>query len=361
MLRRMGQRLNQWRRLEQHTRLFVYTRQLLCACAHMATMLGACTRRSFSPVQLTWGVIQGAPLFLHSGTSGMTSVHSWQFTYWYWNIVWHPVNNHWPPLYVDDIIIIGWKDGLEEVKTAKFNIKDLGELNYFLGIKVDQYTQDSIWIGQPSHLLKTQHASEQHLQAHQSRMCVWTRRSICLRLEVCCISLFVHGQTFHMLWAVWPDSPTKEHWLALKRLLRYLKGTPNYGWRAKVNLRVRIFAMWWSNLMEKQRCVALSTAESEYVAMASAAQESVWLRQLTSTCRLTYSNVWGQSICYRYDKESSIPWTWYQTSLHSRTSDTRYDHSQILSNYRNSCWHFVSVVKLFANSERKLEWWNRNV
>ena len=43
--------------------------------------------------------------------------------------------------------------------------------------------------------------------------------------------------------------------------------------------------------MEKQRCVALSTAESEYVAMASAAQESVWLRQLTSTCRLTYSNV----------------------------------------------------------------------
>ncbi len=136
MLRRMGQRLNQWRRLEQHTRLFVYTRQLLCACAHMATMLGACTRRSFSPVQLTWGVIQGAPLFLHSGTSGMTSVHSWQFTYWYWNIVWHPVNNHWPPLYVDDIIIIGWKDGLEEVKTAKFNIKDLGNWTIFSGSRL---------------------------------------------------------------------------------------------------------------------------------------------------------------------------------------------------------------------------------
>ena len=54
-------------------------------------------------------------------------------------------------VYVDDIILAGKTDrNLEEVKTAlstKFNIKDLGELNYFLGIKVDQKTQNSIWIG----------------------------------------------------------------------------------------------------------------------------------------------------------------------------------------------------------------------
>ena len=31
---------------------------------------------------------------------------------------------------------------------------------------------------------------------------------------------------------------------------------------------------------KKQQCVCLSTAETEYIAMASAAQESVWLRQL---------------------------------------------------------------------------------
>ena len=32
---------------------------------------------------------------------------------------------------------------------------------------------------------------------------------------------------------------------------------------------------------KKQSCVALSTAEAEYMALSSAAQEAVWLRQLT--------------------------------------------------------------------------------
>lgn len=33
---------------------------------------------------------------------------------------------------------------------------------------------------------------------------------------------------------------------------------------------------------KKQTCVALSTAEAEYVALASAAQEAMWMRELTS-------------------------------------------------------------------------------
>ena len=33
---------------------------------------------------------------------------------------------------------------------------------------------------------------------------------------------------------------------------------------------------------KKQSCVALSTAEAEYMALSSAAQEAVWLRQLTA-------------------------------------------------------------------------------
>ena len=33
---------------------------------------------------------------------------------------------------------------------------------------------------------------------------------------------------------------------------------------------------------KKQTCVALSTAEAEYIALASAAQEATWIRQLTA-------------------------------------------------------------------------------
>ena len=37
-------------------------------------------------------------------------------------------------------------------------------------------------------------------------------------------------------------------------------------------------AISWSS--KKQKCVALSTAEAEYVALSSAVQECIWLRQL---------------------------------------------------------------------------------
>ncbi len=111
---------------------------------------------------------------------------------------------------IDDIILAGkTEQDLEEVKTAlstKFNIKDLGELNYFLRIKVDQKTQDSIWIGQPSHtknLLKTlgmqdcKHASEQHLQAHQSNrqgcVCEPEGVSVCDRKFAVSLCLYTAG------------------------------------------------------------------------------------------------------------------------------------------------------------------------
>ena len=105
--------------------------------------------------------------------------------------------------------------------------------------------------------------------------------------------------------ARYSSKPTKQHWTALKRLLRYLKGTTKYGilfskeatsqcigfsdadWAGDVSDRKStsgyVFmlsggAVSWSS--KKQKCVALSTAEAEYVALSSASQESIWLRQL---------------------------------------------------------------------------------
>ena len=58
-------------------------------------------------------------------------------------------------VYVDDIILAGGDEKrLQEIKgdfSKKFDIKDLGELKYFLGMKVVQDKGNGfIWIGQPS-------------------------------------------------------------------------------------------------------------------------------------------------------------------------------------------------------------------
>ncbi len=58
---------------------------------------------------------------------------------------------------------------------------------------------------------------------------------------------------------------------------------------------------------QKQRCVALSTAESEYVAMAIGAQEFVWLRQLI--IELTDSSTADSPTLMYEDNQSAIAMT----------------------------------------------------
>ncbi len=106
--------------------------------------------------------------------------------------------------------------------------------------------------------------------------------------------------------------PTKENWTAVKRIFRYLNGTVNLGlvyskdkeqecqgysdadWAGDLGDRKStsgyIFklsggAISWRS--KKQSCVALSTAEAEYIALASAAQESVWLQELLTSLKET--------------------------------------------------------------------------
>ena len=52
----------------------------------------------------------------------------------------------------------------------------------------------------------------------------------------------------------------------------------------------------------KQTCVALSTAEAEYMALASAAQEAMWLQQITTDLRMRPT---GVTVIYE-DNRSAI-------------------------------------------------------
>ena len=231
-------------------------------------------------------------------------------------------------VYVDDILLCAKSEKtIAQVKQDLekcFQLKDMGELHYFLGINVKRnYETGKMWIGQPEYtkavlknfgmekckpantpvtsgtkLLKaTDESKRVDSKLYQSAVgCLlylsgWTRPDIAYSV----------GNV-----ARFCSDPTEEHWTAVKRIFRYLQGTANYGleyskqngdgnlvgfsdadWAGDPNDRKStsgyIFVMnggaisWKSR---KQTCVALSTAEAEYVALASAAQETAWIRQL---------------------------------------------------------------------------------
>lgn len=116
------------------------------------------------------------------------------------------------------------------------------------------------------------------------------------------------------------QSPTVSHFSAVKRILRYVKGTVNFGltfskssdysilgysdadWARCVDTRRSTYGysiflgdnlVSWS--AKKQPTVARSSCESEYRALANTAQEMVWLvhllrelRALPSTCPILF-------------------------------------------------------------------------
>ena len=230
-------------------------------------------------------------------------------------------------IYVDDIILAARNEKqLKQVKeklSTKFDIKDLGELKYFLGMKVEQSKENgSIWIGQPAYtenLLKRlgmQDSKPSHTPVEVSSKLQPANNQAEPVNQTKYQSAI--GGLMYLVVSTRPDiafavnnlarfssNPQKEHWTALKRILRYLKGTTNIGilykqdgsdkcigysdadWAGDTSDRKStsgyIFMLSggpisWSS--KKQKCVALSTAEAEYVALSGAAQECLWLRQL---------------------------------------------------------------------------------
>ena len=123
------------------------------------------------------------------------------------------------------------------------------------------------------------------------------------------------------------SKPSNNHWLAVKRIFRYIKGTTNLGICYEKTKIEKCFiysdsdfagdnsdrkstsgycfslgsgVISWKSV--KQSCVALSTTEAEYVALSAAAQEAIWLRKLLMD--LNFSN--NDPILIYEDNQSTI-------------------------------------------------------
>lgn len=123
------------------------------------------------------------------------------------------------------------------------------------------------------------------------------------------------------------ENPSMMHWNALKRILRYLKGTLSFGIQFSRNFDVRLnvfsdadyagdiktrrshtgFVLmlgstpisWCS---QKQKTVALSSTESEYIAASESVKELIWVQRLFNEI---FSSVDGIP-CLLCDNQSSI-------------------------------------------------------
>ncbi|KAF5477817.1 hypothetical protein F2P56_004430, partial [Juglans regia] len=149
-------------------------------------------------------------------------------------------------LYVDDIIITGNNSSLLDSFTRKLNsefaTKDLGSLSYFLGLEASP-TSDGLFISQlkyardilsraqllDSKPVPTPMIVSQHLSADGPPFSDPTLyRSLVGALQYLTIT---RPDIAHAVNSVsqFLHAPTDDHFLAVKRILRYVKGTIQFG------------------------------------------------------------------------------------------------------------------------------------
>ena len=154
-------------------------------------------------------------------------------------------------VYVDDIVLAAKTEkqlnDVKQVFAKRFDIKDMGKLHHFLGMKVVQNDEaKEVWIGQPvyTHNILQKFGME---NAKPVKIPVDT----CTKLvkgtedeEIFDQKLYQSAVGSHLYLSVGtrPDitydvnnvakfssHPTIQYWTGVKRIMRYLKGTTNFG------------------------------------------------------------------------------------------------------------------------------------
>ena len=235
--------------------------------------------------------------------------------------------NTWITLYVDDIHLIGldkpYIEMIKEKLTSHYRIKDLGPSSNYLGLEITQDLENrTLTISQKKYI-------ESVFEAYGMADCSSTptpmEAGIVLKkagAEHQSTQKFktnyqsMLGSNMYTMLQTRPDiayaiaklsqfssDPTEQHYQALKRVLRYLKGTKDLGltyqkgeqgelaswtdssWACDLDdakstsgylMQLHGAAVSWC--LQKQPTVAKSTCEAEYMGQSDAGSEIVWLR-----------------------------------------------------------------------------------
>lgn len=236
-------------------------------------------------------------------------------------------------VYVDDLLILSnnikEKEQLKEELNQEFRMKDLGEAHFILGMRIDRDQSDgSITLDQSNYIknmlkrfgmedckevstpmtpgqIFTKDMSPKTEDEKQAMKNIPYREAIGSLLYA---SQGTRPDICHAVGVLsrFSNNPGQSHWVAVKRIFRYLKGTLDKKLHYCENSESANLHGFsdsdWANDKEdrrsttgyifcnsggavswcskKQQTVALSTTEAEYMALSSASQELLWLTQL---------------------------------------------------------------------------------
>jgi hypothetical protein len=227
-------------------------------------------------------------------------------------------------LYVDDLFLTGEESLITQCKkelASEFNMKELGLMHYYLGLEIWQ-KRGEVFLGQGKYAMKIlQKFGMMDCKSMDTPMTTAIKKVRDSNSDPVDPSLYQQliGSLMYLV-NTRPDicfvvntlsqfqvEPRHEHWIVAKHVLIYIRGTLNYGLRYTSSSDIQLHGFTdsdWAGSVEdkrstsrmcfsvgsamiswgnrKQKSVALSTAEAEYIVACAACTKAVWLIKLNS-------------------------------------------------------------------------------